>query len=225
MPPFQNLISQIKKQYSLYLDSVDKKKDNPVRYSFVMHDDEKEFFTEIIKDSKNYLEFGMGGSTFHVIKNSEAKIYSIDSSKEWLGHMESFKLIKKNKESGRLKLFLVNIGPTKKWGFPLESNDKELFPAFSSYVFSQIDASEIDTILVDGRFRVACALKSILECRNNKGLKIMIHDFTFRDEYQHVFNYLDEVKRVNTLVLFRIKDEIDMEKLQSDYDHYKYIPD
>lgn len=225
MSVFQKLCNIVKKEYSNYLDSVDKKKENPTRYSFIMHDDEKEFFTQNIQDSENYLEFGVGGSTFHVIKNSKANIYSIDSSKSWLENIESFKLIKKMKESDRLKLFLVDIGPTKSWGFPLETNDKELFPAFSSYIFSQINPDMIDTILVDGRFRVACTLKSILECGKNPNLKIMIHDFTFRSGYEHVFNYLDEIKRVNSLVLFKIKPGIDVEKLKADYDYYKYIPD
>lgn len=221
----KKIISKVQKKYSDYLDNIDKNKDIPERYSFIMHDDEKDFFTKNIVDSKNYLEFGMGGSTFHVLKNSDATIYSIDSSKDWLAHMKSFKLIKDSVENKRLKLFLVDIGPTKSWGFPLDENDRELFPAFSSYIFSQINPAEIDTVLIDGRFRVACALKTILECRDNSGLKIMIHDFTFREEYQHVFNYLDEVERVNSLLLFKIKEDVDLEKVKSDYDKFKYLPD
>lgn len=222
---FKKIISKVQKKYSDYLDNIDKNKDIPERYSFIMHDDEKDFFTKNIIDSKNYLEFGMGGSTFHVLKNSSANIYSIDSSKDWLAHMKSFKLIKNSVENKRLQLFLVDIGPTKSWGFPLDENDKELFPAFSSYIFSQINPTEIDTVLIDGRFRVACALKTILECKDNAGLKIMIHDFTFREEYQYVFQYLDEIERVNSLILFKIKDDVDLEKVKIDYDKFKYLPD
>lgn len=219
------VVSKLKKFYANYLDQIDKKREFPVRYSFIMHEVEKDFLTENIKNSKNYLEFGMGGSTFHVLKNSKAVVYSIDSSKDWLEHIKSFKFIQNSIQEGRLFLNLVDIGPTKSWGFPLDSNDKKLFPAFSSYIFSEINPAIIDTVLIDGRFRVACALKTILECKDNPNLKILIHDFTFRDEYKHVFEYLDEVKRVDSLILLKIKNDIDLEKVKLDYEMFKYLPD
>ena len=59
---------------------IDKFSPYPLFYSFVMSELEKELFDKKVKQSKVYLEFGMGGSTFRVLEKSKAKIYSIDST-------------------------------------------------------------------------------------------------------------------------------------------------
>ena len=52
-------------------------------------------------------------------------------------------------------------------------------------IWDAVDASKLDFVLVDGRFRVACALQLLLRTREKTPL-IMVHDFTPR-EYYHDF--------------------------------------
>ena len=80
-----------------------------------------------------------------------------------------------------------------------------------------------DLILVDGRFRVACTLQSILNCQNNKNLKILIHDYSFRDEYQIVEKYLNRDESINSLYVFSIKEQIDKDDLVKDYELFKNV--
>ncbi|WP_232473249.1 hypothetical protein [Brachyspira sp. SAP_772] len=67
---------------------------------------------------------------------------------------------------------------------------------------SKEEMNNIDTILVDGRFRVACVLNSIFYCRN---AVIIIHDFFNREYYNVLLNYLDIVEKADTLGVFKIK--------------------
>jgi hypothetical protein len=124
-----------------------------------------------------------------------------------------------------LQLFPVDIGPTKKWGYPKSNNDQNLFAAYSSKIFESIDSRSIDLALVDGRFRVACTLKVIMSCYENNNLKILIHDFWNRENYHILLKYLDTVNKADTLGLFTIKNNINMRSVEIDYEEYKLNPE
>ena len=195
----------------------------PLFYTFVMSHNEKALFDKAIKKSKNYLEFGLGGSTLRAILKSRAKIYTVESSHEWIAHMRKYMLLRYF-ENRRLFISYVDIGPTSMWGYPGSNNLRNLFPAYSSNIFKVIDAKALDLVLVDGRFRVACTLKIILECHKNNNLKILIHDFWNREHYHVVLKYLETVDRSDTIGLFSIKNDVDLESVQRDYEVYKFDP-
>src|SRR5690625_6965515 len=75
---------------------VNQKRSIPKTYPFIMHDDEKELFKKYIRNSVNYLEFGLGGSTIFSLINSNANVTSIDTNKDWISFMNSYKFIKNN---------------------------------------------------------------------------------------------------------------------------------
>ncbi len=214
---------QVKPLIKKTLKELDKYLPHPLFYSLVMSKPERKLLHKSIKDARNYLEFGMGGSTFRVLQKSNAKVYTIDSSEAWLAHMRSFSFIRKM-ERKRLFLYLIDIGPTGDWGYPVGDSYKSSYPQYSSEIFELIDKELIDTVLIDGRFRVACTLKTILECYNNAGLKILIHDFYDREEYHIVLKYLHELEKADTLGVFSIKKGIDLAEVQADYEAYQYIP-
>lgn len=83
----------------------------------------------------------------------------------------------KAKENKRLFIFLSYIELTEKWGYPVNENEIDNFPKYSAEVLSHINAKKLDLVLIDGRLRVACALKTIIECVDNFKLEILIHDF------------------------------------------------
>ncbi|MFA7617125.1 MAG: hypothetical protein WBF83_08000 [Moheibacter sp.] len=210
----------IKKKLRKFEIWIDQKRKIPKVYPFIMHNDEKVLFQKYIRNSKNYLEFGLGGSTIFTVLHSDANITSVDTNKEWINFMKGYRLIREESDK-RLRVVFINIGETKSWGFPVDETDSKNFYKFSSEIFELTDASVYDLILVDGRFRVACALQSVLNCQNNKDLKILIHDYSFRDEYKIVEKYLDNIESVNSLYVFKVKDEIDENELKKDYEKYK----
>jgi hypothetical protein len=124
-----------------------------------------------------------------------------------------------------LKIYHVNIGQTKEWGFPLSVEKSATFPDYSSDVFKKLKSRKIDLVLIDGRFRVACALQTIINCNKNPGLKILIHDFYSRQSYHLLLNYLSEIEKVGNLGVFRIKEGVVLDEVASNYEEYKLIPE
>lgn len=157
------------------------------------------------------------------IQKSKAKIYTVESSPEWITYMREY-LIVRYFENRRLLIFPIDIGPIRKWGYPELSNSKNLFNSYSSDIFKSIDCMTLDLALVDGRFRVACILKIILECHKNSNLKILIHDFWDRGKYHVVLKYLDIVDKVDTLGHFSIKMNVNLKSVEKDYETYKSNP-
>ncbi len=182
--------------------------------------DEKITLVKYLNESKNYLEFGSGGSTFLALSTMKTKIYSIESDINWIEHLKTFSTISNSIENGKLNLYHINIGKTKEWGYSINDDLKENYPNYSSEIFEKIKKDEIDLVLIDGRFRVACGLQTIINC--SKNAKIIIHDYTKREEYHILEEFLDIIETIDTLAVFKIKDEIDTEKAKNLYEEYKF---
>lgn len=196
----------------------------PLLYPFIMSENEKTTFDEAIKKSRHFLEFGMGGSTIRALQKSTAIIHTVESSPEWIEYMRKY-LFLRFYEDRRLHVYPVYIGPVGDWGYPVSGDHRELFERYSSSVYQFVDSNLIDLILVDGRFRVACTLKAILSCHENSSVRILIHDFWNRPKYHIVLKYLDVMIQVDTIGLFSIKDNVDLNSVESDYEAYKCTPE
>jgi hypothetical protein len=157
------------------------------------------------------------------LENPNTNVYSIESDKNWLNYMRTYKIIHDAEQSKRLTFFPIYIGKIKNWGYPINDKYKKNYPNYSSDIFKKIDTNIIDTCLIDGRFRVACAIQVIVNCRNIKYL--MIHDYTFRQYYHIIEEFLDIYETCDTLAIFRKKENLNSDKLVGLYDKYKYIKD
>ena len=218
---FENYKKNINTKFdNIYNWQTDFYKDIPNSFQAALTDDERDTICKYLKETKNYLEFGAGGSTFLVLKLSDANIYSVDSDEKWLDYLRSYKFIREAEKNEKLKFFHKFIGQTTLWGYPADDDYMENFPNYSSEIFSQIDTNSIDTVLIDGRFRVACTIQTILNCPNIK--YILFHDYVNRKHYHIVENFLDRVETVDTLAVFKVKEDTDREQLKNIYSEYKY---
>jgi len=203
-----------------------KKSPVPLQYPMRMSDAEKKLFDKNIKMSQTYLEFGSGGSTFRTLLKTRVDVMSVESSREWLAFMRTYYFIRRMERKNRLLLFHADIGETSARGKPINDNKKHRFPSYSTDIFKNNGdhkIAEIDTVLVDGRFRVACVLNTILQCYSNKRLTILVHDF-HREKFHIILKYLDVLENADTLYSFKIKDNIKLEQVGEDYDKYKFLP-
>ena len=182
---------------------------------------EQDFLIKYSKNAEEYLEFGSGGSTFLMLLNTQIQhITSVESDKKWIKYLRNWKIIPNN-EKKRLKFLHINIGRTGEWGRPIDLEKKDKFPNYSLCPF--INNKNYDVVFIDGRFRVACALQTILNC--NKNTKILIHDFINRPYYHSILEFTDIVDTVDTMVLLKIKDDFNKNQLISLYEKYKYVYD
>ena len=62
-------------------------------------------------------------------------------------------------------------------------------------------------MLVDGRFRVACALQLLLRSRK-KTPRILVHDFTPREYYHVLLKFFDVIEQADTAVILERKEPV-----------------
>ena len=153
-----------------------------------------------MKAAKRYGEFGAGDSTFFAsIEPSIEEIYSVESDAKWI-------------EDTRIRLerpatfYYREMGTAyMAWGQP-GPNATAVQKAAYSDPFPGME--NIDLLLIDGRFRVACALKAH-KLLNNNAL-IAFDDFLNRKHYHIVLNYFITIDSGKTMVILKKKAGIEV---------------
>jgi hypothetical protein len=170
-----------------------------------MTDKELDLFKTFIGRATNYVEFGAGGSTCvaaPLVKNS---IVSVDSSDVWLQKVAD--VCAAQPTWVQPTLLFVDIGPIGAWGSPTDPGTRDRWPDYHEKVWEIPGTSEADLYMVDGRFRIACFMQSLLHAR--PGALIAIHDFTSRPAYAVVTEVAEQVASVDTLAVFRKREDQD----------------
>lgn len=139
-----------------------------------------ECFQEKLKHSRCYLEYGCGGSTVYACKVAKIKtVISVDSDPLWI------EKVRTTLDDTTSTLFLehCDIGEVGKWGTP-KNNDK--VDEFWRYMAAPWEIARQhnqvpDTVLIDGRFRVASFLYSLAAAK--AGTTILFEDYLNRPHY------------------------------------------
>ena len=169
-----------------------------------MGDKEIQLFKNYIEKCDRYFEWGCGGSTYIVPYKYKV---SIDSSQDWINK------IKKDISSN---FIYIDIGPVGDWGMPLITDAR--FPDYSLAFRERYE--DTDLILIDGRFRVACALQVFLS--GNEGY-VLLHD-SHREEYDPIYEFFDIIESVDTLKVLKRKSNGDCGKAWEFWEDFKFDP-
>ena len=176
----------------------------------MMSDSEIEVLTKYLEKATNYLEYGSGGSTVYACKFSNLnKIKTIESDRKWALEMKEV--------CPKADINYINIGRTGKCGTPV---DKLSIDSWKNYSMNY--SSEFDLVLIDGRFRVACLLNIILKKGNPI---ILFHDFNNRPEYHIVKQFCTILESIDTLVVLKINNNNDLNKISMLYKNYSLNSD
>lgn len=165
-------------------------------------------FYKYLNKSHFYFEYGSGGSTYQAfLRRNIIKIYSVESDIEWHNHLKI--LLKNNTKIS----FIYNEMDTlpNSWGNPGPNATNIQKKNYSNQLglLPKNIINEIDLILIDGRFRISCALKAFNLINNN--CFIAFDDFLNRREYHIVLDYYDIIEKTkdNRMVILKKKDNIE----------------
>jgi hypothetical protein len=170
---------------------------------------DKLMFYKYLDKANVYFEFGSGGSTYQaLIRNNIKKVYSVESDLEWYTKVKSVTNI-----NSKLNMVYIDIkSVSNTWGNPGPDSSCLDWKNYSDQINVLLDEKtkeELDFVMIDGRFRVACCLK----CFNvvNDNCFIAFDDFLNRPYYHVVFEYFDFVERTdnNRMVILRKKKNIE----------------
>jgi len=141
-----------------------------------------------------YLEFGSGGSTL-LADQLGVRTLTIESDRFYA------RTVAAALTGDTVSITPVDIGITAEWGWPLL---KKPTPAriarWQRYVSSGFERISPDLVLVDGRFRVACALET---ARRTNGALVIVDDYAGRPSYRTLERHLGSPERVGRAALFR----------------------
>ena len=181
--------------------------------------------------AEHYAEFGSGASTIYAAGVESLKsIDCVESSPEFFDEsVRSDPGVADAIRLGRLRLHTVDIGRTKAWGLPVDRTKMELWPVYANGVFARKDCDH-DLVLVDGRFRVACALAAALNTPDH--CRILMHDFPRREDYpfwkpphlHEVLAFLQLIEHRDSLAVLQKRVDLNVRKAQSTIRKFQYLP-
>ena len=194
-------------------------------------DEATAWFLGKLKGSRRYLEYGTGGSTYVAAKMG-VNFIAVDSDPYFLKSVQE-KIRKDGFATAVGQTYhYADIGLTGFWGYPLGSGYSsarrlERFRRYSDPPPECFEGGMLpDLVLVDGRFRVACALKALRMLQKERGWTIVIDDYVNRPQYNviAVFAEIDRYVGGRIAVLSSPK-AISSELLESTIHRYETVPD
>ena len=187
-----------------------------------------EFFNEVIRQARTYLEYGSGGST--LLAHQYVKhLVSVESDGRFLNAVK--RKLSRQKLGAETTLMHVNIGITEHWGKPVftKPTPARLHRwrkyAQAPWTYFRSKGIEPDLILIDGRFRAACALESLLGLSNESACIILIDDYVTHQEYREVEEVADLVEMKGRMAVFNTRPDMDRDRcrelLESSYTDFR----
>jgi hypothetical protein len=160
-------------------------------------------------DNKNvYFEYGSGGSTYQAsIRENIKTIYSVESDLSWQ------KKLKQEITSSNIH-YIYNEMDTERntWGHPGKNATNIQKINYSNHMrnLSKEEQGNIDLVLIDGRFRVACCLKCYDIIKED--CLIIFDDFLDRPHYHIVLKFFDIIEKTqdNRLVILKKKKNMNI---------------
>ena len=166
---------------------------------------DKHMYYKYLATATNYFEFGSGGSTYQAsIRKNVKQIYSVESDKQWIHKMNDMLL-------NNVKLLYIEIDTQPNtWGRPGPKCTVKQMKSYSDQIKM---VSNIDLILIDGRFRVACCLKcfDVIDERT----RIAFDDFLNRPHYHIVLDYYDIVEQTVDKRMVILKKKVGIKSIPS----------
>lgn len=166
---------------------------------------------------KTLLEFGSGGSTRYFSEYA-LSVTSIESDKNFARNVA-----RQCAGISNVEVIYSNIGPTKSYGQPITFLRPFMKTKYLQYPLLpwSLGVEKYDVILVDGRFRVSCAMQSVIN--NPKPFLLIIDDYADRSEYGAIQEALNSHPLiVGKTAFFQIEQNVNISNCQETYEEFKY---
>ncbi len=167
-----------------------------------MSEGELTLFRSFVGRAQGYVEFGAGGSTFLAAQSGTGFVVSTDSAQDWI---DSVRMQCVAAQTPTMPdLITADIGPTGAWGYPVDESRRGNWRSYYELCWDRPGTQDADLYMVDGRFRVACAMQVLLHAR--VGALLAIHDFASREHYHAVRRFAREIATTEDLSVFLIPE-------------------
>lgn len=182
-----------------------------------LFDGDDHLFQREILSCQVYGEYGCGASTVWVAHHTNATIVSVDSSAEWIAKVE----LETKPFREKLHIDRVDLGEIAAWGYPTTYRHRS---RFHDYVVSPWrHGIKPDLVLIDGRFRVASFLHSLLTAE--PGTRLIFDDYNNRPHYHLVEEFCPVKEREGRQALFLVPDQLERPAIVAEEERFLYVRD
>ena len=157
---------------------------------------EAELVRHLYAESRAVLEYGSGGST--VLAATLGKpVVSVESDKAWADRMSQTLAA-----HPIASVHYADIGPTKAWGFPDGAEAAGRYHTYPLTVWDRPGLVAPDLVLIDGRFRAACLVATML--RTAEPVTVLFDDYLKRSYYHRVEALATLERMVGRMAVFTV---------------------
>jgi hypothetical protein len=153
-----------------------------------------------------------------VAHHSSARIVAVDSSPFWIARVREATA----DQAERIMIEAIDLGELGDWGYPNTYSHRHRFRDYAQSPWRH-RAMKPDLVLIDGRFRVACFLQSLLAAE--PGTRLLIDDYTDRAQYHLVEEFCPIEQREGRQALFRVPAELDRETIKRELEGFLFVRD
>ena len=133
-------------------------------------------------EAETILEYGSGGSTVLAGEMAGKQVFSVESDAAWTEMMRDW--FKANPPKSQVRVIHADIGATVEWGHPADDSAWKRFARYPLGIWESGRMGQPDVVLVDGRFRMGCALAAALHTQ--KPIPLLFDDYTQRTHYHAI---------------------------------------
>lgn len=177
-------------------------------------------FDRHASDAACYLEYGSGGSTLRAAARGARHIIAVDSSRAWADAVRA-----RAGAAGHIHVLYCDIGEVGAWGRPRDGQGLRTYHSYMSAPWREARRLRVEpsVILVDGRFRVACFLYSLL-CAQ-AGSIILFDDYMNREHYHVIEEFIRPHASCGRMAVFEVTKDFAIPDIVSRIAEYSIIPD
>ena len=180
-----------------------------------LFDGDDYLFKSYLKNCNIYFEYGVGDSTIWVLENTSSRIISVDTDKKWIDKIDISKYKK------RIDINWINLGDLGNWGRPESYKFRKYFKDYINNVWKF--GLKADVILIDGRFRVACFLFSLINSK--KDSIIIFDDYINRPHYHVVEEVIQIHENFGRQAIFRVPATFNKKLAKKLLNNFTYVFD
>lgn len=147
------------------------------------------------------LEYGSGGSTFLALRAGAGFVMSVESDGAWSARIAQ--ALAEEFPADRFLVHHADIGPTKAWGQPAGPAGFRRFHRYATSIWDHPRFRHPDVVLIDGRFRVACFLATMIRC--TRPVTVLIDDYIDRTPYHWIEELVPPEAMIGRMARFTVR--------------------
>lgn len=149
------------------------------------------------------LEYGSGGSTFLALRSGAELVMSVESDESWSGRIAA--ALGAEFPEDRFLVHHADIGPTGSWGRPEGSGAYRRFHLYATGIWDHPGFRHPDVVLIDGRFRVACFLATMIRC--TRPVTVLFDDYIDRKYYHWIEELIPRDELIGRMARFTVRPQ------------------